>query len=294
MNVSCRVCGQSEKLIIDTNDHSITKEPFSISLCKRCGFGVTLKVPGSESIGRYYQSEVYISHSDTKKGWISLLYHIIRNVMLERKYKLILKFTKGKKLLDVGSGTGYFGGFMKSKGYLVHGVEIDANAAKLSKEKFGISPMLPDEFLCSDEDANYDVITLWHVMEHLSDLQSWWTKLYNSLNHNGVLIIAIPNHSSYDAEYYDSYWAGYDVPRHMWHWTPFSFGIMANRHFFEIIYMEDMPFDPFYNSLLSEKYMKRTMGQLRAFFIGLRALLHGKRNVEKSSSVIYVLKKQPI
>ncbi|MEZ4912084.1 MAG: class I SAM-dependent methyltransferase [Saprospiraceae bacterium] len=291
MDEQCLACGNIAKQRTKIKDHSISKEVFTIGFCEECGFAVTEDAPPINTIGKYYESEDYISHSDTKSGLISSLYHIIRQRMLKSKYALISRFSKRKQLLDIGSGTGYFLGYMQAQGYSVSGVEVSASAARISHSKFGIKPITPDDFLAQNVQIKYDIVTLWHVMEHLHDLPIWWNKIRSVLDDQGVLIVALPNYASTDGQHYKSFWAGYDVPRHLWHWTPRAFETMANKYDFVLIEKRHMPYDPFYNSLLSEKYKHSNFQYARAFFVGMHAWWIGLKDVDKASSVIYILRK---
>lgn len=291
MDEKCLACGNTTKHRTKIKDHSISNEIFTVAFCDACGFAETEDAPSMDAIGKYYESKDYISHSDTKSGLISNLYHAVRQRMLKSKLMLISDYSTGKKLLDIGSGTGYFLGFMQSNGYLISGVEVSAAAREVSKAKFGIDPLSPEVFLAGSDAKTYDIITLWHVMEHLHDLPVWWSKIRNVLNDNGILVVALPNYASTDGGYYQSFWAGYDVPRHLWHWTPKAFLSMAEAYDFKVIHKEHMPFDPFYNALLSEKYRQSGAQYLRAFFVGLHAWWIGKRDVHCASSIIYILRK---
>ncbi len=288
----CPVCGNHELLpFLTCKDYTVSKEDFEIAYCQQCQTGITQNIPNQAIIGKYYQSENYISHSDTKKGLINQLYHVARRFMLQSKYQLIKKFTlldKGK-ILDLGSGTGYFLQNMKKNQWEVVGIEADEKARQFSQEQFGLSIFSPEE-IKNISDKQFDVITLWHVLEHLHDLHGTWEHLKRLLKDEGVLLIAVPNHQSYDAKHYKQYWAAYDVPRHLWHFSPKSLRFLANMHEFQIIGRKMMPFDPFYISLTSEKYKNDALGFVKGLWHGCIAFLGGLLEVKKSSSVIYILK----
>jgi 2-polyprenyl-3-methyl-5-hydroxy-6-metoxy-1,4-benzoquinol methylase len=277
---NCPICNSSD--IVNTFnavDHFSTKEIFPIYDCSNCGFLFTNNFPSDDIIGRYYDSPDYISHSDSKKGVINRLYHFLREFMLKKKGNLVSKFSTGNRLLDIGSGTGYFLKAAKERGYSVSGIEKDSKARN---------------FLWNINSDSFDVVTLWHVLEHMQNLNEVVDKLFNILSKDGTLILALPNHNSYDAGIYKEYWAAYDVPRHLWHFTPATVEKLLNKHQFKIIKQKTMPLDAFYISLLSEKY--RGSGKLYQYFkaiiVGIIGFLLSLSNVNQSSSVIYIAKKK--
>lgn len=274
------------------DDHSISKEHFKLCRCNDCNFIFTQDVPKEENAGPYYQSEDYISHSNTSKGIVNKLYHIVRDHMLSRKHKLIRSLHKGNKILDVGAGTGYFLNYMKQQGYQTLGIEVDADARVHGQKEFGLDIRSPKELKENSIKESFHIISLWHVLEHLYRPESYMQHFHRLLEDDGYLLIALPNANSYDAQHYKAYWAAYDVPRHLWHFTPSTLEKLANDNGFELTKMKDLPFDPFYNAMLSEKYKNNALAFISGGFIGFLSLLKGKMNVKKASSVIYILKKK--
>ncbi|MBN1180826.1 MAG: class I SAM-dependent methyltransferase, partial [Bacteroidales bacterium] len=197
----------------------------------------------------------------------------------------------GKTLLDVGCGTGYFPRFMQQGGFDAEGMEMDADARAFAGKNFGLKIHSPQELLEQKIYSKYDVITLWHVLEHLQDADSYLSWIYTALKKKGYLFIALPNCNSYDAEKFDKYWAAYDVPRHLWHFTPKTLKALLKRHNFELAEIKRLPFDAYYNSLMSAKYAGKSMALINGFFIGFISNLVSFFNPEKSSSVIYILTK---
>jgi len=275
----------------EIRDHSVSKETFHLYSCGECGFIFTQDPPLPDHAGSYYKSEEYISHSDTRKGLVNTLYHYVRNVMLNRKYRLIKNLTAERELLDMGCGTGYFPGYMKNKGFRVTGIEKDDDAREYGKEKFSLNILPENSLFDSSIKSRYGIITLWHVLEHLYDPKKYMRVFHDLLKENGYLIIALPNPDSYDAKHYDKDWAAYDVPRHLWHFTPRTFGDLASISDFEIIRQSSLPFDPFYNSILSEKYRHNKLGLITGGWTGLSALIKGWLDKQKATSVVYILKK---
>ncbi len=286
------MCDNSQILKqFDINDLSISKEDFEIWDCDSCGFRFTQNVPNQENAGSYYISDDYVSHSDNKDGIINKLYHFARQFMLKSKRNLLLKYSQGKSLLDIGSGTGYFPAIMKNAGFDVTGIEINEEARNYSIDKFGLNVLPPSRFEDESINKTFDVVTMWHVLEHIYDFHDYLSKIKNVLNSNGHLILALPNYKSFDGMHYNTYWAGYDVPRHLWHFTTKDINFIAERYGFELVAKKRMPLDSFYVSLLSEKYKKSGIAMIKGFFYGKISYLTSLLNTDKCSSIIYVLKK---
>ncbi len=243
-------------------------------------------------MGTYYKSEDYISHSDSKKGLANKLYHLARVIMLEKKHKAIKMVTSLKKgkLLDIGSGTGYFINHMKSVGWEVRGIEQDNDAASYSVNNFGLNVKGP-ETLYKLEKENFDLITMWHVLEHIHDLDGYMKAIKENLKDNGTLVLALPNNKSIDAKVYGKYWAAWDVPRHIWHFSPETLEVFAKKFGFKIVEKLPMPLDAFYVSMLSEKYKGAKIPIIPGFITGLKAWFKTLNEPMKSSSIIYFLKK---
>lgn len=312
---NCPICNSSKtSKVFDAVDHFSTRETFPIYYCKNCGFRFTNNFPSEDSIGRYYDSPDYISHSDSKTGLINRLYHFFRKQMLKKKVNLVSKYvvsehqlsqkaleskysktTSSKSnihLLDIGSGTGYFLNAAKEKGYTVTGIEKDSNAREHATSNFGLD-IKDEQSLWAIEDDSFDVITLWHVLEHMENLNEVVAKINSILKPDGVVIIALPNHNSHDAKKYKGYWAAYDVPRHLWHFTPDTVEKLLSKHQFNIIKQKIMPLDAFYISMLSEKYKGSCslMQYIKGFTVGVAGYICSLSDINNSSSVIYIAKK---
>jgi 2-polyprenyl-3-methyl-5-hydroxy-6-metoxy-1,4-benzoquinol methylase len=278
--------------VISCKDYFVSGESFEIYQCNSCGFKFTQDIPDAETITPYYKSEDYISHSDTQEGIVNKLYHKVRNIMLGRKLALIRSLTPGKNLLDVGCGTGYFPYFMKQKGYNASGMELDADARKFAAENFNLQVESPDNLFAREIVQEYDIVTLWHVLEHLHDADKYIHWLKKALKDEGVLLIALPNCNSYDAYHFKEYWAAYDVPRHLWHFTPATLQNYLEGFGFKLEQLKRMPFDAYYNSLLSARYQKSKIALVKGLIIGLLSNVKSFFKSNSSSSVIYVLKKK--
>lgn len=290
----CPLCGEKRfEKRMTCMDHYATGESFDLFGCVSCGFLFTQDVPVESEMGRYYATPAYISHSDTHKGIVNRVYHGVRRYMLSRKAALVRR-SSGKsqgRLLDIGTGTGYFPHFMQEQGWTVTAVEKSEQARAFAGTHFGLKADSP-EALAQYADASFDVITLWHVLEHLEHLNDTWDTLRRLLTEEGTLVIAVPNHCSYDAVRYGSFWAAYDVPRHLWHFDAGTMRAFAHKHGFRVKEIHPMPFDAFYVSMLSEKYLKHAFPFMGGLMTGAQAWMAALHDKLKSSSLIYVLKKE--
>ena len=271
---------------ISAKDHLVSGEEFQLLYDSEFEMLVTDPRPENKDLGKYYESENYISHTDKKKGIVSFLYQTVKKYSLQKKVKLIHKLNTGSgKLLDVGDGTGDFLMAAKNTGWEISGVEINESARNLAKKK----SVLLESSINNFNGQKFDVITMWHVLEHISNYQEVLQTCHSLLKENGTLIIAVPNYKSYDANYYKSHWAAYDVPRHLWHFSRSSLPkILKNT--FHLHCEKPMMFDSFYVSLLSEKYKTGTNFSLKAFLVGLRSNINAMKTKEYSS-LIYCFKK---
>jgi 2-polyprenyl-3-methyl-5-hydroxy-6-metoxy-1,4-benzoquinol methylase len=289
----CPVCGSPGiSKYLSVQDHSVSKEQFEIFHCANCQLRFTQDIPDKKTIGRYYQSEDYISHSDTAKGLVNRLYRIIRDWANVQKRKLVIKETGKKKgaLLDVGSGTGYFAAAVKKAGWDVTGLEPDEGARSVASKQHRLE-LRPVEDLFVLPVESFDAITLWHVLEHVHDLKTYLRKFKELLTGEGKLFIAVPNYSSYDAAVYKEHWAAYDVPRHLYHFTPHTMKMLMIELGLKIVSVKPMWFDSFYVSLLSSRYKSGSTNWLGALWTGFISNIKAWGNVSKCSSVIYIISK---
>ncbi len=290
---NCPVCGKSSfQIILTAQDHTVSKKMFDICRCGQCGLMFTQDVPGPEAIVSYYASDNYISHSDTQKGTINKLYHLIRKKTLLAKMRLVQKET-GKdrgRILDIGCGTGAFLFTMQQAGWSSTGLEPDTNARSKAKKLYQID-LLPSDELFKLSSESFDAITLWHVLEHVHQLHEYVEQVKKILTENGRLFIAVPNYTSHDAKVYKENWAAYDVPRHLYHFSPQSMKVLMNFHGLQIINKKPMWFDSFYVSMLSEQYKNGKGNIIGAFFTGLISNIKTLFDKEKCSSIIYIISK---
>jgi 2-polyprenyl-3-methyl-5-hydroxy-6-metoxy-1,4-benzoquinol methylase len=275
---------------LSVKDYSVSGERFQLLYDNELDMLVTSPQPKGERLSAYYKSEDYISHTDSKRNVFESVYHFIRNISLKRKLNLINSFqTKERKLLDVGCGTGDFLQIAKENNWQVSGIEPNENARTIANQKTNNS-VFEIEQLLKFKSQSFDVITLWHVLEHLPNLDEHIKIFKKLLKPKGRLIIAVPNYKSYDAKYYKQFWAAYDVPRHLWHFSQTSINKLVAKENMEVTHTLPMKFDSYYVSLLSEKYKSGWMNIFRAFFIGALSNLKAKSSGDYSS-LIYVAKK---
>lgn len=287
----CPICNsRSINPLLTAKDYTVSGEEFVIWQCGDCTLRFTQDIPDADSIGAYYQSEDYISHTNTNKGLVNQLYQRVRKLTLAQKAKLIQNVTGLSKgtLLDVGCGIGAFVHTMKSNGWTATGLEPDANTRRLSKELYGLE-LKDASDLYSLPLASFDAITLWHVLEHVHDLHAYIEQLKALLKPGGRLFIAVPNYQSVDANIYGSTWAAYDVPRHLYHFTPRAIHTLMSQHGLKVINERPMWFDSFYISMLSSKYRFGKTRMIGSFLSGLRSNLTALANKERCSSLIYII-----
>jgi 2-polyprenyl-3-methyl-5-hydroxy-6-metoxy-1,4-benzoquinol methylase len=286
----CPVCGnKSVNKFLELEDYFLSKESFEISLCAECGFKFTNPVPRETDLPKYYESDEYISHSNTTKGFVNKIYQLVRNHSIKRKAGIATHKINNGEALDIGCGTGDFLNELSRRGWKVKGIEPNKTARNNAINNFGLD--VSDEQQLFKFGANgFDVITMWHVLEHVYNLDKHLSQIKKILRKDGRLIIALPNADSMDANIYKNYWAAYDVPRHLHHFNQASFKKLMEKYEFEIIKIKPMIFDSFYISMLSEKYKSGKINYLNAFFNGLKTDVYGLLNKKYYSSLIYVLK----
>ena len=275
--------------ILKVKDHSVSGEFFKFKENQTYGFLETFPQPSEDKLSEYYETEDYISHTDSKRNLFEKVYHSIRQISLKRKLKLINSFkSEHKTLLDFGCGTGDFLNTAQNNNWIVSGIEPNEEARNIANQKTD-NTVFNTSQLTGFKKYSFDVITLWHVLEHIPNLEQQITLLKSLLKKNGVLIIAVPNHKSYDANHYKQFWAAFDVPRHLWHFNQESISKLFSSINMKVVKTKPMVFDSYYVSLLSEKYKSGRMNILKAFWTGLMSNCKAKSSGEYSS-LIYVIK----
>lgn len=292
---TCLICGSAEsEPFLVCKDHTVSHKDFTIRRCNSCGFKFTSPRPDDKDLGDYYKAESYVSHSDTKKGLINTLYHWVRSYTLIKKLQLVMHHTglKKGKILDYGAGTGAFLETCKKNKWEALGIEPDETARKVMADKFSISSYTSlDEAKDDPAFSGFDIITAWHVLEHVPNLKETIEIFRSILKQKSILIVAVPNPTSYDALFYKENWAAYDVPRHLWHFAPADMIRLMDDHGFKLKETRPMTFDSYYVSMLSEKYKTGHNGLIKAFWTGFISNIKANKTGKEFSSQIYVFKK---
>jgi 2-polyprenyl-3-methyl-5-hydroxy-6-metoxy-1,4-benzoquinol methylase len=289
---TCPVCSSlAINPLLTVKDHSVSREDFVVWQCSHCSLRFTQDVPDEEIIAPYYQSPDYISHSNTRTGLLNQLYQKVRKYTLQQKASLIIEYTTEKgSLLDIGAGIGAFLNVMQHRGWRVTGIEPDEGARGQANKLFDIT-LQEASVLQHLPPTAYDAITLWHVLEHVHSLHEYVEHLKNLLKPGGRIFIAVPNYTSLDADNYSSHWAAYDVPRHLYHFTPKAMDVLMKEHSLKILAQKPMWFDAFYISLLSSKYKNGKTSWLSAVITGLRSNIKALFHKKACSSLIYIIAK---
>lgn len=283
----CPVCQQTAfKEFLKVKDFMLTKRIFTIDECENCGFHFTNPIPLEEKIADFYKSEKYVSHSSNKKGLINYLYNIVRKKTLHEKAALVRNEVEGNRLLDIGSGTGHFLKTVSEYKFNGIGLEPDPEARNFAHKENGVRSSAQEE-LYRIENNSFDIITMWHVLEHVYNLDKDIKRIYDILDSNGRLVIAVPNMNSFDARHYKSYWAAYDVPRHLYHFKEHDIARLLLNYGFQLKKVIPMKYDAYYISMLSEKY--RTFLPFFGVFIGWLSNMKAKKY--GYSSQIYIFAK---
>jgi 2-polyprenyl-3-methyl-5-hydroxy-6-metoxy-1,4-benzoquinol methylase len=288
---SCPICREAYfQPFLTISDHFLSGEQFHIQECTACGFRFVNPRPGKDEIGRYYQSDAYISHNAARKDIISRIYKIARNISIKGKYNLVRRYCSGGSILDFGCGTGEFLAYCRKQGFEVTGLEPGATARSFAQQQNGIPVVDSMEQLLA-QPVKFRCITLWHVLEHVHLLNETIAHLSDLLDTDGVLIVAVPNSNSPDARRYGTFWAAYDVPRHLYHFTEKTITGLFSRHHFHIAAILPQKLDAYYVSLLSEKYKKGKSNYLKSFISGFLSNFNASRPEHGYSSQIFVLKR---
>lgn len=290
----CPLCeGDRFAQKIKCKDHTASKEYFDIVSCETCDFTFTNPSPEGEKLADYYKSDMYISHTNNSNGVFNWMYQKTRIYAITRKVKFLKKIKKEGSHLDIGCGTGEFLNACKKNGYKTYGIEPSEMARKQAVKNYNLS-ISKDTDLAQYNDAEFDTISMWHVLEHVESLNETILHLKRILKPKGKLLIAVPNHKSWDAKYYKKFWAAWDVPIHLWHFSKMTIKHLFEKSRFKLIKCKPMIFDSYYVSLLSEEFMSGKKNFIKSFFIGLISNLYGILTKRGHSSIIYVFEKNSI
>lgn len=286
----CPACASENiEKYMETEDFFLSKERFSLSKCANCQLVFLNPRPASEDLIKYYQSDKYISHHSKGLNPFNALYRYLRNRNISYKYNLVTKIVKSGSLLDIGCGTGEFLNYFTLKNWQVKGIEPDLDARKHAKVEFGLDVF--DENMLNDfSNESFDVVTMWHVLEHVLDVNKRVKTVYRLLKKGGLFVVAVPNYLSWDADHYNKYWAAYDAPRHLYHFSPEALIKLVEKFNFKFYDSYPLKYDSYYISFISEKYKGSKFPFLNGVINGLRSNSSAKKD-KNYSSIIYLFRK---
>lgn len=285
---SCPACGETKILpFLTAKDYTVTHENFEITRCQTCELLFTNPRPTASEASPYYKSENYISHSDTQRGIINRLYHVVRNFTLKQKTRWIEKEKTGNlELLDIGCGNGHFLHACQKAGWKISGMELDPVTAARAETMLGIDIYSSIKNIPKSE--KFNLISLWHVLEHVYELEEYFMFFKSRIAKEGVLLLALPNSKSFDAHHFKEYWAAYDVPRHVYHFEPSTIASLAKKHGFKLKSTRGQIFDSFYISLLSHEYKTGKKKLINSFVTGLWSNISAYFSKGNYSSNLYI------
>lgn len=290
MNNKCPWCGSDKAQInLWLRDEFLTKEDFHICECLNCGLLYTMPRPSKDKIGAYYNSEEYYSHQENKKGFIPKVYEAVKKTNLKHKYKLATSGLTVGKVLDIGCGVGDFLHTAEMHGWECTGVEPSEDAKVIAQKRMH-GRIISSEDLENIPEGYYDLITMWHVLEHVDDLKWQIEQLRRLVKPKGRIVIALPNYKSYDGQYYKELWAAYDVPRHLNHFSKTTLTKIFKASGLELVKMDKLRWDAYYISYMSEQYKLHSLPLVRGAYRGWISNCRARRSGEWSS-LVYVFEK---
>ena len=291
MNNKCPWCGSDKAQInLWLRDEFLTKEDFHICECLNCGLLYTMPRPDKDKIGDYYKSEEYYSHQENKKGFIPKVYERVKKVNLKHKYKLATKGLSVGKVLDIGCGVGDFLHTAELHGWTCMGVEPSEDAKAIAQKRMS-GKIISSEELEKLPDGSFDLITMWHVLEHVDDLKWQVAQLQRLVKPSGRVVIALPNYKSYDGQYYKELWAAYDVPRHLNHFNKTTLTKIFKTNGLSLVELDKLKWDAYYISYMSEQYKLHSLPLVRGAYRGWISNCKARRSGEWSS-LVYVFEKK--
>lgn len=269
----------------------MSHQVFSLRTCEQCGFLATTPRPSPDEIGRYYESPNYISHSNSTQGFQDRLYQWARRRALNQKRKAISTFKRGGELLDIGCGTGEFLGHMEAHGFRTQGVEPNSVARDQAKtqRKQRVAERLEE----LPSGASFDIITMWHVLEHVYDPAQTLHQLGGLLRPNGLLVLAVPDRESWDAQHYGPDWAAYDVPRHLSHFRRHDITQLTKDQGITTKKIAPMWMDALYIGMHSERYRGANplMAMVKGFSMGTWSNVMAVTSSRPTSSSLFFAQK---
>ena len=291
MTPICPYCqSESKDLYLKLKDYFLTQEDFEIYRCPHCGLLFTWTRPDDNVIGNYYKSDDYLSHNESKKGLIPFIYNRVKRVNIKNKFTIATTATKGTRMLDFGCGVGDFIFYAKQHGYNVAATDVSKNAREAAAKKLGAPLPSPDQVF-ELPNQSFDIITMWHVLEHINDLRTQVFHLDRLLAPEGRLVIALPEYLSYDAQYYQDKWAAYDVPRHLNHFDRNSLQNLFGGTQLKLVDTKPLKWDSYYISMLSEKYRGSSLSFVKGIIQGFKSNRAARKSGEYSS-MVYIFERK--
>lgn len=276
-----------KKEVCSTQDYLVSGETFSIRWDESKGFAATYPQPDAKKLGLYYESDAYISHNEPQQSVVGFLYRFARRYMFRVKHKMFKKLLPADAtILDYGCGTGGFLEYTYSQSYRSFGVETSAKAREQATRK-NLAVAESWENLAQEK---FNLISMWHVLEHVSDLDHCVQEIQNRLDINDILLIAVPNLNAFDALHYAEFWAAFDVPRHLWHFSQRGIKQLIEPNGFELIAQHPLILDALYIAYVSEKHKNSRFPLIKGIFRGLQSNWKAKKTGEYSS-LVYLFRK---
>lgn len=287
----CPICGETQtKQYLQTKDYFLSGEVFTLKQCDGCGFVFTSPRPDDDKLSDYYQSDQYLSHHSRGLSPLRLVYQFLRKSNIRSKYRLVSGYSKTGSILDIGCGTGELLAYFQKQGWSATGIEPDASARNFASGQWNL-PVYEEQYIAEIKDQSQDVVTLWHVLEHVPDLNQRIQEIYRMLQKGGFFLAAVPNYLSWDAWHYGPYWAAWDLPRHLFHFSEQNMVQLAEKHGFKFIKSIPMVWDSYYISLISEQYKGTKIPYFKAIMNGIRSNTQGRKKGIGYSSMIYIFEK---
>lgn len=279
------------EVFLQARDYLVSGQLFSMCRCPHCGLVITNPRPDADELSSFYQSNDYLSHATKASTCTELIYMAVKHLMLSRKVRFLKQWVqRGDRMLDIGTGTGDFPQRMKRAGLQALAIEPEEKAAEVARKK-GVEVYADLQAMGPENMKSFAMITMWHVLEHMPDPNKHLNKIRGLLLEDGLLVVAVPMINSYDASFYRQYWAAYDLPRHLLHFSSETLVKLVENHGFKLIKKRSLPFDAFYISLLSETHMKvlpKPVAWLRAIYAGLVSTMAYWSGRRPASSQVFV------
>ncbi len=219
-------------------DHSDSKEIYKFETahlyrCNKCG--VIFSDRYHEDFDPASLYEKYYKNEVAGRFGFGLEY-IVRLFRFFRAFKIFTVFPRAKRILDIGSGRGFTLYYLKKyyKYTKTVGTQISKNAFDFSRDKLGLEIYNKDLLGLPLSNASFDLITIWHVLEHVNKPELYIEKIYDLLNNHGKLIIEVPNFNSWTRVFTVKYWLSYDLKHHLFFFTQGSLSSLLIKHGFEI------------------------------------------------------------